>query len=317
MSDKRKADFWKFLSGQTISIFGSSFTGVALPLFVYQLTHSPINLAISFAASRLPYLVFGLLGGAYADRVERRTLMMRTDLLNALTIGSIPLLYFLHILPLWWIYIVIFLGTTLDILFQAAGSAAIPSLVPSDELVEANGRFYAASNTASLLGPPLAGVLFSFMPIITVLFFDALSYIVSILSLAWISTSFNASRDEYQQAQERRSMRQDIAEGLRYIWEHPVLRSLVILLAFISIQVSIAFAELVLFAKEQLRATHFHWGLLVPSGSVGINLFSLAPTSLRQRFSFGHLIQKSLPCRAHGRCQQHHSSETIAPADFS
>jgi Transmembrane secretion effector len=292
MHDKRKADFWKFLSGQTISTFGSSFTGVALPLLVYQLTHSPINLALSFAASRLPYLVFGLIGGAYADRVERKPLMIRTDLLNAATIASIPLLYFLHMLPLWWIYAVIFLGATFDILFQAAGSAVVPSLVSTNELVEANGRFYAASNTALLLGPTLAGILFGFMPTVNVLLFDALSYIISALSLAWIHTSFNspsvASKGN-DQPKEQRSMRQDIVEGLRYIWEHPVLRYVVLLLALVNIQVSISFAEFVFFAKEQLNATNFQYGLLAASGSVGVVLFSLVARHLRQHLSFGHL----------------------------
>lgn len=134
MKDSRASDFREVLSGQSVSVFGRSFTGVALPLLVYQLTHSPMNLAVSFAASRLPYHVFGLIGGAYADRVERKSLMIRTDLLNAATVASIPLWYFFHLLPLWRVSVALILLTTFDILFQAAGSAVVPSLISKDRL---------------------------------------------------------------------------------------------------------------------------------------------------------------------------------------
>jgi hypothetical protein len=101
MKDSRASDFRKALSGQSVSVFGSSFTWVALPLLVYQLAHSPTNLAVSFAASRLLYLVFDSNGEAYADRVERNALMIQTDLLNAAIVACIPLWYFFHLVPLW------------------------------------------------------------------------------------------------------------------------------------------------------------------------------------------------------------------------
>jgi hypothetical protein len=82
MKDSRASDFRKVLFGQSVSVFGSSFTGVVLQLLVDPLTHSPVYLVVSFAASRLLYLVFGLKGGAYTDRVERNSLMIRTDLVN-------------------------------------------------------------------------------------------------------------------------------------------------------------------------------------------------------------------------------------------
>jgi hypothetical protein len=99
MKDSRTSDFRKALSGQCAFVFGSSFTGVALPLLVYQLAHSPMNLAVSFAASRFLSLVFGLKGEAYTDRVECKALMIQTDLLNAATVTSIPLWYFFHQVP--------------------------------------------------------------------------------------------------------------------------------------------------------------------------------------------------------------------------
>src|SRR5215470_12188241 len=91
-SKKLGVDFWKFWTGQTISNLGSSFTAFALPLLVFKLTGSALNLALSTAATYLPYLLFGLLIGAWVDRVDRKRLMIVADLLNAVALASLPVL---------------------------------------------------------------------------------------------------------------------------------------------------------------------------------------------------------------------------------
>src|SRR3954463_1073917 len=85
-------DFWKFWAGQTISNLGSSFTAFALPLLIYKLTGSALNLTLASVAAFLPYLLFGLVIGAWVDRLNRKRLMIAVDLTNAALIASIPLL---------------------------------------------------------------------------------------------------------------------------------------------------------------------------------------------------------------------------------
>ncbi|HYQ84734.1 MAG TPA: MFS transporter, partial [Rubrobacter sp.] len=110
-------DFWKFLAGQTVSSLGSSFTLFALPLLVFKLTGSALSLAYVTAAEYLPYLLFGLIIGAGVDRVDRRRLMIFVDAVQALVISSIPLLAMLDLLPLWWVYAVGFVSSTLWVCF--------------------------------------------------------------------------------------------------------------------------------------------------------------------------------------------------------
>src|SRR5215467_3615615 len=119
-SPRRAADFWTFFVGQTASNLGTSFTLFALPLLVFKLTGSPLNLAIATAADMLPYLLFGLLIGAWVDRVDRKRLMILTDLTRAAVIASIPILDAINHLPVWWIYVVTFVQTTLTICFNSA-----------------------------------------------------------------------------------------------------------------------------------------------------------------------------------------------------
>ena len=95
MSGRARTDFWKFWVGQTISQLGSSFTFFALPLLVYKLTGSSVNLAVTTAAYFLPYLLFGLVIGAWVDRVDRRRMTIAVDLGRAAVLATIPLLSYL------------------------------------------------------------------------------------------------------------------------------------------------------------------------------------------------------------------------------
>src|SRR6266849_1184539 len=153
------SEFWKYWTGQTISTLGSSVTLFALPLLVSKMTGSAINLGISGAANFLPYLLFGLILGAWTDRVDRKRMMIFTDIARAMIVASIPLLAALGLLTIWWIYVVAFVHAKLRICFDAGEFAAIPSLVNRDDLVTANGRIQASYSAASIVGPLLAGVL--------------------------------------------------------------------------------------------------------------------------------------------------------------
>jgi len=280
-------DFWKFWTGQAISALGGSFTGFALPLLVYKLTNSAVNLAISVAAGILPHLLFGLIIGAWTDRVDRKRLMILTDAGRAILIASIPLAFMLGIRSVWWIYAVGFLHTTLSIAFDAAEFAAIPSLVRQDDLVTANGRLEASYQAATIAGPLLAGIMAAFMPIEDVLIFDALSFLVSAFSLWIIGSSFN----EITKEKKSTTIRQDIVEGLRYVIAHPVLRNISLMMAMVNFVFTTIWAQRVLFASQQygLRPTEDDWmlGLMWSAATLGVIFWSLLVGTLRKRWSFG------------------------------
>jgi MFS family permease len=276
-------DFGRFWLGQTISNLGSSFTMFALPLLVFNLTGSPINLGITTAAEFVPYLLFGLVIGAWVDRVDRRRLMIATDLARAAVIATIPLLAAVDSLSVGWIYAVAFASATLTIAFDAAEFAAIPSLVPSgDDLVTANGRVQASYSTAQIAGPLLAGLLVAVAPVQQVLLVDAASFLVSAGALATIGRTFNAPREEGP----RRAIRKDIVDGLRYVLGHPVLRNISAMMALINLVGATVYAQLVVFAKRQLEASDSQVALLYAAGSAGVVLLSLAAGPLRRRLSF-------------------------------
>lgn len=286
-----RPDFWKFWLGQTISNFGSSFSQFALPLLVYKLTGSALNLGIASVAEFLPYLLFGLLIGAWVDRIDRKRLMIGTDIARALVTALIPLLAGLHMLTVWWIYGMAFILSTLTIFFNTGEFAAIPSLVNQDDLVTANGRIQASYSAASIAGPLLAGVLVALLSLPMILLIDAASFLVSAFSLVLVTTSFNATTDE---ARPRASVRQDVSEGLRYVLGHPVLRNISAMMALVNFVNSTTGAQLVLFAKHRLGASDPQVALLYAAGGAGVVVLSLAAGPLRKRWSFSKVALNAL-----------------------
>jgi MFS family permease len=274
-------DFWKYWTGQTISNLGNSITLFALPLLVFNLTHSSVNLGLTTAAEFLPYLLFGLLLGAWIDRSDRKRLMIITDLARAAIIATIPLFATLGWLSVWWIYLVGFIHSTLTICFEAGQFAAIPSLVNQRDLVTANGRIQASYSAAQVIGPLLAGLLVTTLPITTMFTLDALSFLLSMVSLILVQRSFNAPGKPHN-----KHIGQDIVEGLRYVIKHPILRNISLMMALVNFVTVASTAQLVLFAKDHLHANDFQVSLLYTAGSLGIVALALIAGPLRKRWSF-------------------------------
>ena len=285
-------DFWKFWTAQTVSNLGTSFTQFAFPLLVYRLTGSSVSLGIATAATFLPYLLFGLLLGAWMDRVDRKHTMIALEWINAAVILSVPIVAELGHLNVWWIYAVTFIQSSIGIAFAAGEFAAIPSLVGTDDLVTANGRIQASYSAAQVAGPLLAGSLILWLPLTWVLAFDSASFVFSALVLATIGARFNVESDEPKDAT---TILHDVREGLRYVLSHPVLRNISIMMALINFVGATTFAQLVLFADERLDTTAgWKIGMLYAAGSAGVVVTGLLAGRLRQRFTFTAVAMTSL-----------------------
>ncbi len=280
-AQRLSGDFWKFWTGQTISNVGSSFTAFALPLLVYTLTHSPIYLALTAVAYFLPYLLFGLLIGAWVDRVDRKRMMIAVDLGRGAAIASVPVFDYLGILSVWWIFAMAFVTACLTIAFDSGEFAAIPSLVPKELLVTANGRIMASYSAASVVGPLLAGLLVAVMPISDLLFVDAASFLVSAVALSLVRRRFNVDEER-----EPTHILRDVQEGLRYVFGHPVLRNISLMMALINFFGATAGFQLVLFGKVRLHATDSRVGYLFAAGGLGVVVLGLSAGSIRKKVKF-------------------------------
>jgi MFS family permease len=307
-----RSDFWKFWIGETISNFGNSITFFALPLLVFKLTGSAVALGVAFAMFGLPHLFFGLLIGAWTDRLDRKRLMIVVDLLSAAVVASIPIAAAAGVLSIWWIYASAFALATLGIFFQAAQFAAIPSLVARDQLVTANGRIQASFSAATVVGPLVAGAALALMPVESLLFLDALTFVASAVALALIARPFNAPREAA-----RTSIRADVLEGLRYVLRHPVLRNISVMMALINFVGVTVYAQLVLFAKQRFAVSDAELGLLFAADGAGVVLLSLLAGPLRSRWSFGNVALGALMLSGVATFALAHAPTYLAAVAFS
>jgi MFS family permease len=307
-----RSDFWKFWIGETISNFGNSITFFALPLLVFKLTGSAVALGVAFAMFGLPHLFFGLLIGAWTDRLDRKRLMIVVDLLSAAVVASIPIAAAAGVLSIWWIYASAFALATLGIFFQAAQFAAIPSLVARDQLVTANGRIQASFSAATVVGPLVAGAALALMPVESLLYLDALTFAASAVALALIARPFNAPREAA-----RTSIRADVLEGLRYVLRHPVLRNISVMMAMINFVGVTVYAQLVLFAKQRFAVSDAELGLLFAADGAGVVLLSLLAGPLRSRWSFGNVALGALMLSGVATFALAHAPTYLAAVAFS
>jgi len=215
----RNRDFTLLLTGRLLSTIGSQVSAIAYPLLVLALTGSPAKVGIVAFAGLLPNAALGLLAGVAADRWNRKRLMLTADSIRALAIGTLATLILLGQVEFWQIVVVAFVEGTGFVIFSAAHAGALRAVVPSRQLPAAVGVIRARSAAVMLAGPPLGGVLFAVGRAVPFLF-DAVSYAFGLLTLVLMRTPFQQEREV-----DRARLRTQIAEGFRFLWRHPFLRT--------------------------------------------------------------------------------------------
>ena len=216
---RRNRDFGLLQAGQLLSATGTASTTVAYPLLALAVTHSPARAGWVTFARVIPGLLVSLPGGVAADRLNRKKLMIVSDIGRAAAVGSLAVTILLGDLGFWLIPVVAFVEGSFTSLFSSSAAGALRSVVPASQLPAAVAAQQGRSATASLAGPPIGGALFGIsraLPFIA----DAASYVFSVLSLILIRTPFQEARKAGPA-----SLRSQLSEGFRFLWSQPFLRT--------------------------------------------------------------------------------------------
>lgn len=214
-------NFRKLWIGEVTSGLGTAVGNVSLALVaVVVLKASPVMMGVLTAAAWLPWLFIGLPAGAWVDRWSRRKVMLACDLVLMTVYASVPLAAWLGILTLGQLLVVALLSGTAKVFFSTAYSAMVPSLVDKADLLEANVKFRSGESAADVAGPGVAGVISQVFGSVAGLLVDACSYLVSALFLR----SIKVTETPRPPTAERRGIRREIAEGVRFVVSDPYLR---------------------------------------------------------------------------------------------
>jgi MFS family permease len=180
-------DFRLLWFGQLISGVGRQVTVVALPFELWQLTHSSLSIGLLAIVQLVPILIFALGGGAIADAVDRRRLLIATQLLLAGTSVCLAVLAAQPSPPLWAFYVIAFLAAGVGAVDQPARSSAIPRLVPRERLPAAIAVNSLSYQAVSVIGPAFAGVLIQMAGVATAFTFDVATFLASLAALLFIA----------------------------------------------------------------------------------------------------------------------------------
>ncbi len=287
----RHTDFLLLWSGQAVSTLGSSVSRLALPLLVLALTQSPAQAGLVAALQAAPYLVFSLPAGALIDRWDRKRVMIRCDVARCLAYGSVPLAYATAHLSLAQLYAVALVGGTAYVFFNIAEVAALPRVVPAEHLSHATALNESATSASSLIGPGVAGLIISLgrttlSGAAVAYLVDSLSYLISTLSLGFIRTPFQAARAPTA----GRSLRTEIAEGLRFLWARHPLRALALLTMGMNLFFGPLPLAVIVLARTNLHADARTLGLIFSAASAGGLLGSLSASWVKARLRVGQAI---------------------------
>ncbi|MFJ5985993.1 MFS transporter [Lentzea sp. NPDC092896] len=241
-------DFSRYLSARVLSVVGAVVSAVALPVLVYQQTGSAGWTSAVTAAEALPYLVFGLLAGALADRLNRRLMMVAMDFTVAAVLLSVPLAWLAGGLTAPHVVVVAFATQTAFVFFDAANFGALPALVGKEKLTTAYSKLYGRTTVVELVVPGVTGLLVAIVAPAALLAVNALTAVGSALLLRAI-TSNMANPRPVRGAGE---LAKDVREGLRFLWDEPVIRILTLVGATHSVASGAWMAVLVPFADQVL-----------------------------------------------------------------
>jgi MFS family permease len=270
-------DYRRLWTAAGISTLGDGVRLAALPLLAASITRDPGAVAAVTLAGGLPWLLFSLLSGAVVDRVDRRRVMWMVDSGRALVMFGLATAVVFDAASIPLLVVVAFLLGTGETLFDNAAQSLMPSVAPRERLEEANSRLYAVQITSEeFVGPPLGSLLFA-AAIAAPFFLDAGSFVAAAALVLGIRSGRRSPRPE---PGERRSLRTEIVEGLRWLWRHRLLRTLALMLGVWNLLTTASGAVFVLFATEDLHVSTAGYGLLFSAGAVGSIVGSVFATRI-------------------------------------
>jgi MFS family permease len=263
----RHRDFMLLWFGQTVSEMGSSVTVLALPLAaVVALKATTFEVGLLTAASTLAFALIALPAGAIVDRYPKRRIMIACDIARLVIIGSVPVAWAAGALTLGQLYAVAVTAGVFTVFFDVSYQSFLPALLSEEHLVDANGKFGATQSFAQLVGPGLGGGLVGVFGAAGAMTADAVSYAVSVGSLFGLKIREEPAN---RPVRERSSLRSEIAEGLRFVVRHPILRKVVACTGTANLFSSIAAAVEIIFLIRVLHVRPAYTGLIFALAAIG------------------------------------------------
>ena len=281
--------FWSLWTSFTAANLGDGFSLVAFPLLAVSLTDDARLVAFVSVCRFLPFPLLGLPAGMIIDRFDRRWLAIGAQAGRGLAIGAVSLLVWVEEATIPLIALAAFVVGAGEVITDGGLPAVVRAVVTSTQLEQANSRLSASQTVANVfIGPPLSALAFEFDPALPFLV-AAVLYALTIVLLATLRGTFRSEAEV-----DDGTLRQRLTRGLLYVWGHPVLRPLALIVAAFSFVGEAGNAIFVVLVTERLGLSNVQFGLLLSVESIAAVAMSFAISRLIRRTSHGFSMQISV-----------------------
>jgi MFS family permease len=281
----RDRAFVRLFAANAISQLGTQFSVLALPLTALFVLHEgALEVALLRAFQVLPFVVFSLPAGVWIDRLRRRPLMIVADAGRALALASIPVAFWLGRLSLTQLYVVVAIHGTLSVVFDVSYLSFLPGLVTRERLGDANAKLLGAQAVAQSAGPSIAGVVVGAVGAAVAVLGDAVSFGVS----AVFVTAIRGRENRPEPVTTRK--RDELLEGLRYVFTQPYLRTLTIWTSLWNLFTSGFGAIVIVYYVRDLHWSATEIGIVSALGTSGLVLGAFVNQRLVRRYGIGPMI---------------------------
>ena len=274
------------LASSWVSNLGDGFALAASPLLVASQTHDPTLVALATLLVQLPWLLFGLVAGGLADRLNRRAMVILVDCLRAGVLLILAVTILGGAINIALVLVVVFVMGTAEVFANTTSATLLPMLVHRDDLAIANARLMTGFVTVNqLAGPPIGAALFAV---------GMAAPFLAQAALVLAGAALMSRMAVVQEPAKTSELRADIVEGFRWVVHHAAVRTLVLTILIFNVTFGAAWAVLVLYARERLGMGAVGFGLLTTASAIGGIGATLAYGRITRRVSLGNLMRIGL-----------------------
>ncbi|MGH9920967.1 MAG: MFS transporter [Nitrososphaerales archaeon] len=289
----RHGDFKRFWFSDTVSQFGSQFSGFALPvLAVLSFNATPLDIGIITALAIAPYPLLGLFVGVWVDRFRKRRIMIVCNFGRMATLASVPVGYVLGTLSLTQLFAVALVSGIFSVFFDISYQAYLPILVDRGDLIEGNQKLQLSASGAQVAGPGIAGFVYQAIGGAFTVAADSIGYLISAVTLLSVKKDEPAKvRDDADPAPDFFA---EMKEGAEVVLGNKYLRMIAGATATSNLGTNTVIAVSSIFALRTLRFTTSEYGLVGSIGAVGFLAGVLVLNRFTTRIGLGRILALSI-----------------------
>ena len=276
--------FNRMWAGSILSNLADGVLIAAAPLLAISLTDSTVLISLIGAMVMLPWLLFAIPIGVVVDRIDRRFILAGANAIRSLVVGALSLGIATDKVNIFWLLITAFVLGTCEVASDTTAQSLIPQILPKEKFEKGNSRLQISEVVVQgFIGAPLSGFLYA-IAIYLPFFINSLGYAFATFFALSIPIKYLQDVRKEEGAPEKKSFVADMKFGIRYLYEHKILRRLVVTTSVIGVCYSMGTATMVLFVINELELPKKLFGVVLTIQGVGAILGGIAAPKLSKKF---------------------------------